>query len=184
MSDRELLVEATAAGNVRVIVYAIFCGIMLGILYDGFRVFRTVLGLRRDEPLHFPSVGYVLLVLLDCLYFLIAGAVFSVFLYHRDNGVLRWYSVVGTGMGAAAYLLTVGRAVSYLTRRAASAVQRRIRSMLQKRPKRKKKEEVPCGKKTKRTAKKNQLLHKDRDFRLLRILRHHDFPDGVTDQEL
>lgn len=46
---RELLAEATAAGEWQVIPKAILFGILLGILYDGFRILRTALGLREKE---------------------------------------------------------------------------------------------------------------------------------------
>ncbi|MGM9624671.1 MAG: spore cortex biosynthesis protein YabQ [Eubacteriales bacterium] len=46
---RELLAEATAAGEWSVIPKAVLFGILLGILYDGFRILRIALGLRKKE---------------------------------------------------------------------------------------------------------------------------------------
>ncbi|MBQ8577562.1 MAG: spore cortex biosynthesis protein YabQ [Clostridia bacterium] len=138
-----LLVEATAAGDASVIPRAVLCGIFLGILYDGFRILRTALGIRTEEHVsdkttalrritrrridctsgevpcpdrhpkakrgHLP--GRLVQFILDILYAVLAACVFAVFLYHRDTGVLRWYTVLACAVGFFAYYHTVGRAV-------------------------------------------------------------------------
>ncbi len=42
-----LMVEASAAGNAAVIPDALLLGVCMGVLYDGFRIFRTAVGLRN-----------------------------------------------------------------------------------------------------------------------------------------
>ncbi len=184
MNARTGLFEATAAGEPAVILYAVFCGIALGVLYDAFRLLRILLGLRRSPPLPFGSPGGVLLCFLDVLYGILAGVVFSVFLYHRNDGVIRWYAVLGALVGGGAYLATLGQLTSRLAARLANGIRRLGSAVLRRLPKRKKKKEISDGKKAKATEKKDQLLYKNRNLRIFRLLRHHDLSDGVPDQRL
>ncbi len=157
MNGQAQLIEATAAGTWTVIPYAILCGVMLGILYDGFRLFRIATGLRTARVLQRFRLPYIALCVLDMLFCVCAGAVFSVFLYHRDGGMLRWYTVLSAIGGFAAYMMTVGHPVMRVAARMAETckhVVSHIRNRLPQRKEKQKKKERPHGKKTKRTAKK------------------------------
>ncbi|MBP3919083.1 MAG: spore cortex biosynthesis protein YabQ [Clostridia bacterium] len=53
--------------------------------------------------------------LLDILFFILCGALFSVFVYHRNAGELRWYVIAASLLGFFAWYETAGRAVMRFT---------------------------------------------------------------------
>lgn len=114
-------------------LYAIVTGILLGTLYDCFRIVRVFFGVSRYtqgvhqlDSVSLPLIGTVsspdrsegsrfrrLLVLSvgDVMFFLIAGCVFCIFLYSAASGCFRWFYVFGAGVGFLLYYSTVGRLV-------------------------------------------------------------------------
>ncbi len=61
------------------------------------------------KPRRIPA--QVLQVMLDLLYFLICGVLGAVFLYWRNDGIMRWYLVLCGGIGFWGYSRSIGRVV-------------------------------------------------------------------------
>ena len=148
----ELLVEASAAGRASVIPEALLFGILLGLIYDVFRVLRTALGLRavsgggqsgftlrlravqrrrlikehreRSKKTRGHGAGAVVLFFLDILYALLCGIGTAVFLYWRNDGMVRWYLLLSVLCGFYAYYRTCGVLVMH----AASALTALLRA--------------------------------------------------------
>ncbi|MBE6657065.1 MAG: hypothetical protein E7604_01335 [Ruminococcaceae bacterium] len=55
-----------------------------------------------------PVPAQVMQCILDLLYFLVCGVLGAVFLYWRNDGILRWYLVLAGSIGFFAYSRTVG----------------------------------------------------------------------------
>ncbi len=113
------------------IVYAIFTGALIGVLYDAVRILRVLLGVssytqrgKNFRARSLPWIGsahtlrnakerrvlrLVLLLLGDVFFALAAGCVFSVYLYHAASGAFRWFYLFGAFIGFALYYLTVGK---------------------------------------------------------------------------
>ena len=110
-------------------------GACLGGVYDLVRLSRAMVGIcysrrfaHRLVHLSLPLVGCVTppdrpkrkrrelflnlyVALGDILFFLIASVTFTVFLYHANNGILRWYFVAGMVGGFVFYYMTLGKLV-------------------------------------------------------------------------
>ncbi|MBQ7982304.1 MAG: spore cortex biosynthesis protein YabQ [Clostridia bacterium] len=141
-TEHAILVEASAAGEWQAIPEAVLFGILLGVLYDVFRILAASAGLpsaadtppddskRRHLTARLRALrcrrvtdgragtsggtprrrvpGFVLQLLLDLLYFLLCGVLGAVFLYWRNDGILRWYLVLAGILGFSAYHATAG----------------------------------------------------------------------------
>lgn len=116
------------------ILYACLCGVLLGSIYDVFRLLRALLGVtkytRAANSLYnvrFPLIGSVrqsdlekvhpamrtiIYLICDTAFALLAGCVFSVFLYTAASGCFRWFYLIFAGVGFTVYQSTIGRLVS------------------------------------------------------------------------
>ena len=133
-----MLVEASVVGRASAIPEAFLFGILLGMLYDVFRILRTALGLRntgktgndrlsawterrrketrkRILPEREKSYeqrkkhsGDMILFVLDLLFSLLCGVGMAVFLYWRSDGIVRWYLLLSVLAGFSACYFTVG----------------------------------------------------------------------------
>ncbi|MBE6565321.1 MAG: hypothetical protein E7655_08625 [Ruminococcaceae bacterium] len=95
-----------------VTLYALLIGICLGGVYDLFRMARvarevTASGERRTHGRFEP----LLLFFEDLLFWLIASLSVILFLFHANEGKIRWFALVFCALGFALYGLTVGRLV-------------------------------------------------------------------------
>ena len=116
------------------LAYALLCGALCGVLYDAVRIMRVMLGLasytaagKTLYQLRLPLIGVVhpqkrrgtarrlvqqtAVALGDILFFIAAGGIFSVFLYHRASGEFRWFYLLGAAVGFFLYYCTCGRIV-------------------------------------------------------------------------
>lgn len=115
------------------VLYSFFFGIFLGIVYDAVCLVRVVCGVgrgsavsRRLYSMRLPlirsgraylravrgrSASFVLLLVGDIVYSLIAAVVYAVFITHTNNGRVRWYYLLFSGIGFLVYHLTVSRIV-------------------------------------------------------------------------
>lgn len=75
-------------------------GLSLMALYDGLRVFRMLV-----------SHGIWWTGLEDVLYWLYVGFSAFLLLFHQNDGILRWYAVLGVLAGMLFYNLTLSRIV-------------------------------------------------------------------------
>ena len=122
-------------------VYALFVGVLLGAVYDVFRVIRialtlgggtgrrvrferveaAILRMRTGTPAdsHVKKTGIgaklelAVVFVCDVLFFLATSVVSVVFLYQANYGQPRLYVLVSVILGFAAYYNTVGRLIAY-----------------------------------------------------------------------
>lgn len=120
-------------------LWAAVVGACLGVVYDGIRLTRAAVGIsysRRFEArlaaVRLPFLGVLptekrpprrrkaLLLSLyvavgDVLFFLVAAFALTVFLYHANNGIPRWYLLAGMAIGFLFYYFTVSRLTTLIS---------------------------------------------------------------------
>lgn len=84
--------------EIPIFLYCIRCGIIIGILYDLFRIIR-----RSNHP--------VLTGIADSLFGICAIAMAGLTFLYCDNGNLRFYSFFGMFLGAAIYQKYPGKLI-------------------------------------------------------------------------
>lgn len=114
-------------------------GVGLGVLYDGFRLLRILLGVRegakvppktKKEKAKKCSLSGTVTFLLDFLYVLTGGIVYTLFLYEAHSGIFRFYSLLALGIGALLYMKTLSRATLFLLAPIVLIVKRVAKSVL------------------------------------------------------
>lgn len=81
----------------RFLLYCFLSGICITIVYDCLRIFRRV---KKH------STGFVALE--DLIFWFAAAAFLFYMLYETNNGVIRWFSIAGAGVGMLIYKYTIG----------------------------------------------------------------------------
>ncbi len=84
---------------------SLLTGVIIGVVYDVFRVGRVVTG-----------GGRIKLFFEDVLFFLMAALVFCVFIFNATMGVIRMFASVGVLLGFFAYRFSLGLFTVYATR--------------------------------------------------------------------
>lgn len=113
------------------LLLALACGGLCGVVYDCIRLSRVILGVaeytnagRKLYSIPLFGIGSVyrpgggelrrrihgvIIAVGDVLFGVLAGSVFSVFLYYAASGCFRWFYLLGWGIGFLVYYFTVGR---------------------------------------------------------------------------
>lgn len=81
----------------RFLLSCFLSGICITIVYDCLRIFRRV---KKH------SSGFVALE--DLLFWFAAAAFLFYMLYETNNGIIRWFSIAGAGVGMLIYKYTIG----------------------------------------------------------------------------
>ena len=114
-------------------LYGAAVGASLGAVYDVFRALRIAAGLTlrrcfayrgRTLPKWGRRLSAALLFISDVLFSLIASAALSVTVFHLLSGHIRWFILLGTGLGFLLYRRTVGRLTARIMPRIIRAVGR------------------------------------------------------------
>ena len=114
-------------------LYGAAVGASLGAVYDLFRALRIAAGLTlrrcfayrgRTLPTWGRRLSAALLFISDVLFSLIASAALSVTVFHLLSGHIRWFILLGTGLGFLLYRRTVGRLTARIMPRIIRAVGR------------------------------------------------------------
>lgn len=84
----------------QIFLYSCVLGVILGILYDVFRIVRLAIRWNIWQ-----------VFLQDILYFVICGILTFIFLLMFNNGVIRIYVLCGECLGWAAYYITLGKLI-------------------------------------------------------------------------
>ncbi len=79
-------------------VYSIVTGIGLALLYDVIRLWRRIVKHRRWQR-----------DIEDIFYWIVCFLISFYLLYYGNNGVIRYFAVMGAGVGMLLYSFTVGR---------------------------------------------------------------------------
>lgn len=115
------------AHEIKLVGYAFIFGIAAAAVYDAFRIIRTFLGCglkseKRFTEYELPLIGKqkthknklgkhisgTMLVLLDLLYMIVFAVSVTLFYYSYNDGIVRWYTLVGIGVGFFTYMKTAG----------------------------------------------------------------------------
>ena len=112
---------------------AIVVGAGVGLIYDGIRLGRAIIGIRytdrlshRFSAVHFPLIGILpqkeapqrkrkeffislYVAMGDVIFFLLASVATVVYLYHANDGIVRWYLLFGLFLGFLLYYVTIGK---------------------------------------------------------------------------
>lgn len=96
--------------------YSLIFGVLLGVLYDVFRIFRLIFFKNK-----------VAVIFQDILFWTIAG--FSTFLFFlaTNFGHIRFYMLLGMLIGASIYYLTVGRLIFLLVKGICDTVRKALK---------------------------------------------------------
>ena len=100
-------------GQGSVFLWMLLCGMMVGVMYDFFRLLRCVL-----------HAGPWLTLALDAIWGICGGVAVSVMLVIANRGALRPYVLAAVLMGFGVYMLSASRPMVRLGRRMYIAVQK------------------------------------------------------------
>ncbi|MBE6631438.1 MAG: hypothetical protein E7623_01920 [Ruminococcaceae bacterium] len=109
-----------------VILYAFFIGMLLGILWDLFRILRMARAMGKRKKLQrvagclqklWQNSSDILTAFEDILFFTLAAVLVCIFLYHANSGKLRGIVVFSSFTGFLFYYFTLGRLVFRLSER-------------------------------------------------------------------
>lgn len=116
------------------LLYSAGIGAALGALYDVFRILRVAMKPIQSMPSRikrfYDTVGDTIIFAQDILYSLAAVAVVAVFLFHINDGQLRWFVLAGAAAGFSVYYMTVGRLVMLCANAIISFIRSLIRLIL------------------------------------------------------
>ena len=98
----------------RILLYALVLGVILGAIYDIFRIFRLCFNFgvnygtknKKRELFNTLAVFFE-----DLLYFIICSCVACVFIFYMNSGRFRSVALLGALAGFTAYHFTLGRVV-------------------------------------------------------------------------
>lgn len=95
------------------LLYSAVVGAALGMLYDVFRIIRVAMkpspGMPATLRAVYDAIGDTVIFTEDILFSFAAALVVIVFLFHINDGQLRWFVLAGAGIGFMLYYITVGR---------------------------------------------------------------------------
>ena len=89
-------VSPVIAGEGVFMLHSFLLGVIITFIYDLFRIFRRII-----------PHGWFLLSLEDLVFWVLATAGIFYMLYYENNGMFRWFSVIGTGTGMFLYKKTL-----------------------------------------------------------------------------
>lgn len=95
--------------------YSLVFGVLLGVLYDVFRIFRLIFLKNK-----------VAVIFQDILFWVIAGFGTFLFFLATNFGHIRFYMLLGMLIGALAYYLTIGRLVFLFVKSICDTVRKAI----------------------------------------------------------
>ena len=87
-----------------IFIYSIICGIILGVIYDIFRITRIALKLNA-----------VIIAIEDILYLFICAVMTFFYMLASNDGQIRFFIIVGEILGWVVYYFTVGEIVMGLS---------------------------------------------------------------------
>ena len=121
--------EVSMLEQLFIFLESVLIGAFLGVVYDFVRSVKTCLGVPYTtklteklkgirfkyirNPLVKKPSGFngVITFISDIIYFLIATLVLMVFLYYKNNGIVRWYVFLGAIIGMLIYYVSIGKLI-------------------------------------------------------------------------
>lgn len=113
---------------------SLFCGILLGVVYDLVRFVRVVFGIDVSNPFkkgkRFAIFKYLFVAVGDLLFFVIAAVVMCVFFFLTGDGRVRGFALAGTALAFWCYYKTVGKLFIGISERLAKLCKKGILKLL------------------------------------------------------
>lgn len=131
--------EVSMIRQALILVYSLIIGAALGAVYDTIRIQRVMLGVKYGHKsvkmlgeVKLPLIGVrksssskavkkikavmrllrnIIILFQDIFFFIFAGLVVTVFVYHANFGQIRWFALFGLVLGFFVYYNTVGRII-------------------------------------------------------------------------
>ncbi|NLL78378.1 MAG: hypothetical protein GX234_00920 [Clostridiales bacterium] len=103
--------SAEIMGELDFLLRSVFLGLMITFLYDVIRIFRRVL-----------RHGSFLVSLEDLAFWIFCSVCIFRLLYHENNGVFRWFVIMGAAAGMLFYKMTLSHFFVEYTARVICAV--------------------------------------------------------------
>lgn len=113
--------ESTITTQMIIFAFSCMLGVVLGILYDVFRIIRMVINSKS-----------VAIFIGDIVYFVISGIITFVFVLKLNGGESRFYILAGEGIGWIAYHLTLGNAVYKYSAKTSKKLNSNIKKIIKK----------------------------------------------------
>ena len=86
--------------ELRLFFNAFLLGVMLIFLYDFLRIFRNIINHRKNY-----------IAVEDTIYWIIAGFIVFVMLYHNNDGIIRWFAIAGVTLGMFLYNFSISKII-------------------------------------------------------------------------
>lgn len=93
------------------IAYSTAIGILLGVIYDFFRIIRMAFILKSKGERSGFLINCVVFIC-DVTFFIISAVICAIFIFYVNNGRIRGIAIFGSLIGFIAYYNTVGRLVT------------------------------------------------------------------------
>ncbi|MBQ9692238.1 MAG: spore cortex biosynthesis protein YabQ [Clostridia bacterium] len=139
--------------DIRVLAYSVMCGVLMGLIYEVFRILRVTLfpssaKLQKFRAKQLPrtseeaaivlrgenqgrfSASEMLTAVCDVIFGIISGACTAVLVFHTNNGEIRWFALTGCALGFSAYMLTFGKLAVGLYLKTKSIVLKIVKKVL------------------------------------------------------
>ena len=120
--------------DLKILIYSVACGGLMGIIYEIFRMLRATLfpfeiKRKKEEKRLLPSTSAETDILLrdrravqysasdiftavcDMVFLTICGISAAILIFHTNDGEIRWFALAGCGVGFAVYMLTAGKII-------------------------------------------------------------------------
>lgn len=104
--------------QVSVFLYSMLLGIVLGVMYDIFRITRMIINSKN-----------LAIFIQDVLYFVVSGLITFFFVLKANSGDSRVYIIIGEGLGWILYHLTIGEFIYKCSNSFVIGVKRKIQSI-------------------------------------------------------
>lgn len=106
-----------------ILLYSLFIGVFLGIVYDVFRIRRLAFNTKacfskkgtNEVARKENAADCVIIFFEDVLFALISSIVVCIFIFYMNSGQFRGIAIIGALFGFLLYYLTVGRLVMYFS---------------------------------------------------------------------
>lgn len=91
-----------------IFIYSIVIGIILGVVYDVFRIQRITM---ESDNKYFTVIRDIIIFIEDIIFAIISAIFIAIMIFYVNNGQIRWFALFGTSIGFIIYYNTIGRIV-------------------------------------------------------------------------
>lgn len=91
-----------------IFIYSIIIGVILGVVYDVFRIQRITM---ESDNKYITVIRDIIIFVEDIIFAVISAVFIVVMIFHVNDGQIRWFVLFGTGVGFIIYYNTIGRIV-------------------------------------------------------------------------